>query len=449
LDGFSFGQTTQQTTIQLSEAGNNPVRGQRAFNTALDNAEITFSTYLRPEDTAGVAPITAEERHLWNALFSAVAIDTAGITTNISNITRASTTTAAATIATTAINIASIAIGDVFTVKGVAGAYADQWNTPVKLVTYAPSTSAATSLTVEYLAAPSAASGTTSGAAATSALIKGAWSQHATSVAAPAHAMITSGTSNKNQLQKFAMVFKVDNAIYSVDNCVVDQASIDFGLDGIATVAWTVKGTRLKYLDAATISSAASSVWSGTGLGSGTAAPKSTATNFSYITNKLSTMQLISKIFGSDGAAGTSYNIALTGGNITIANNVSYVTPANLGEVNQPITYFTGSRAISGNVTAYLRVGTGYSAQLLKDIVDANAAETKFKVQIEVGGLSNLVRVEFLMNGCVLQIPTVETADVISTTINFTAQGHDPTLAGQTYDLAQTNDLRIRYFKIA
>ena len=160
-------------------------------------------------------------------------------------------------------------------------------------------------------------------------------------------------------------------------------------------------------------------------------------------------MKLVSKITGSDGSAGTSYNIAITGGNLTISNNVSYVVPANLGVVNQAIGYFTGSRSISGNVTAYLKTGTAYSAQLLSDIIAANAAETKFKVQVEVGGANNTVHVDFLMNGAMLQIPTIETGDVMSTTINFTAQGYDAlagtAAANQIYDLSQTNELYIKY----
>ena len=82
----------------------------------------------------------------------------------------------------------------------------------------------------------------------------------------------------------------------------------------------------------------------------------------------------------------------------------------------------------------------------MSDILAANAAETKFRMQVEVGGGSNAVRVEFDMDGCMLQVPTVETADIISTTIGFTAQGTDSIIANSAYDLANTNDMIIRYF---
>ena len=48
LDGFSFSQGTQQSVIQISEAGATPVRGQRAFNTQLDPVDFSFSMYVRP-----------------------------------------------------------------------------------------------------------------------------------------------------------------------------------------------------------------------------------------------------------------------------------------------------------------------------------------------------------------------------------------------------------------
>jgi hypothetical protein len=156
-------------------------------------------------------------------------------------------------------------------------------------------------------------------------------------------------------------------------------------------------------------------------------------------------MMLTSKIMGTDTSVGTTYTVPLTGGNLTIANNVNYVVPANLGVVNAPIGYFTGNRSISGNVTAYLKTGAGYSAQLLTDVI-AQGSETKFRVEIEVGGSSNAIHVDFEMNGCLLQVPTVETGDVMTTTINFTAQGYDPSPANAVYDIGQTNDLGINYY---
>lgn len=449
LDGFSFTQGTQQTTVQVSEAGNTPTRGQRAFNVSLDPVDFSFSTYIRPELNSTL--IRSEEQVLWNALLSANPIDTtnsAVLTTTA--LTRASTTTNSASLTMTAFNFATvgtspgIAVGDVVSLGGLTAGVtnAQQWTGPVKITAFSPSNTACTTLSFDYLTAPSAAAGATCVTAPTAATIRrGALAQQISSVSSPAYSQLHTGGSNKNQLQKFGMYFVVDNQMYAVDNCVLDQATVDFGLDGIAMVAWTGKGTTLRQLTStAVISTANPAVFSGGGNATGTASTK--ITTAPYITNKLSTMKLIGGIQGS----GTSYTIALTGGSITFANNVNYVVPSNIGVVNSPIGYFTGARSITGTVTAYLRTGSGNSAQVLSDILTANNAETKFRTQIEVGGTTNSVHVDFNMLGTVLQVPTVETADVMSTTINFSAQGYDPLLASNFYDLEQTNDLTVTYY---
>jgi hypothetical protein len=182
----------------------------------------------------------------------------------------------------------------------------------------------------------------------------------------------------------------------------------------------------------------------------GTIKGKNTTANF--ITNKLSTVTLIKNI-GGIGAGNTAYTLALTGGSLTIANNITFVTPANLGIVNVPIGYYTGTRAVSGSITAYLRTGSTNSAGLLDGLLDAASTsagvEPKFRLQVEIGGASNNVRVEFEAAGANLQIPTIDSQAVLSTTINFTAQGSD-TIQSATagYDIENTNDLMVRYFSI-
>lgn len=437
LDGFSFTQSTQQTTIQIAEAGEAPVRGQRAFNVTLDPVEITFSTYMRPGlETAIVSP---EEKYLWNALLSASAIEDGTTIGGTGHTASYDSVTGQLTIDGGGMNVIPTGM---YQVKGFTGTTSAIWNDAVRVVS-----SSATELILEYQDAP--ANGTAvPTVAGTAKLVTSAWAGHAAVSPTASFGQVVTAMSDRNQLQKFGMIFLVDSAVYVIDNCVVDTASIDFSLEGIATIAWTVRGTKLNYMPNSTVAGNPAATFATTGsptaanaIAAGSA--KAPLTTVNYITNKLSTMELKSEI----GGGGTSYLVALTGGNLTISNNISYVTPSNLGAVNEPIGYFTGARSISGNVTAYLRVGANRTAQLLKDIIDANAAETKFYTKIDVGGATNATRVEFLMNGVLLQIPTVETADVIATTINFTAQGHDNILGSSTgYDLAATNDLRVRYF---
>ena len=47
-----------------------------------------------------------------------------------------------------------------------------------------------------------------------------------------------------------------------------------------------------------------------------------------------------------------------------------------------------------------------------------------------------------------LQIPSIDAQAVMSTSINFTAQGYSNILADNAYDLENTNDLTIRYLSL-
>lgn len=455
LDGFSFKQGTQTSQIQLKEAGSTPTRGQRTFNTSLDPVDFSFSTYIRPYFNSGV--VSAEEQVLWNALMSSVGIDTTGVTiggTNsatvvggtLTGVSRADTSTNVVTVAiTTAVYTNTpLAVGQIINVVGCTGANAQEWNQPAKITALS-----GTGITLAYLTAPSSAAGTSPVGFAGLKFFQGAWTSNPTTGGVAAYGQTTFANSNKNQLQKFGLIFSVDGALYAIDNCALDQAVVDFGLDAISMVAWTGKGTALRQLPSTAVITGApgtSATFSGAGNATGSAAATNTAAP--YITNKLSTMQLISGLQGN----GTAYTVALTGGSMTISNGIQYITPANIGVVNSPIGYFTGTRSITGTVTAYLKTGTASTpnstAKLLADILSnvSSAAETKYRLQIEVGGLTNPIRVEFDMDGCMLQVPTIETQDIISTTIGFTAQGSSALVADQSYDLGNTNDMTIRYF---
>lgn len=249
-------------------------------------------------------------------------------------------------------------------------------------------------------------------------------------------ATVVATNSNSHQLQKFGLIIVIDGVSYIIDNCALDSATIDFGLDAIAMVAWAGKGATLRQVSGLTASTG-STVTFGGGL-SGTAKGKNTTAPF--IANKLSTLTLIKGIDGTD----TEYTVAITGGSLTIANNLTYLTPANLGVVNKPFTYFTGTRAISGSLNAYLRAGSTNTAGLLNDLLAGSTTDVNpaFSVQVEVGGASNATRVEFEMPAAVLTIPTVATEQVISTTINFTAQGS----ATGAFDIGAANELEVRYY---
>lgn len=255
---------------------------------------------------------------------------------------------------------------------------------------------------------------------------------------------VSFANSNAHQLQPFGLIIQFEDVTYVIDNCALDSATIDFGLDAIAAVAWAGKGTVMRQLATTLTISGAGSVTGGGFTGTNDFQTKDTSAR--YIANKLSTMTLASSTFG--GLTATSYgNVAITGGNITISNNLTYLTPANLGVVNTPITYFTGTRSVTANVTAYLKTGTGTSAELLKDMLAASSSSTanKFDVVIKVGG-NNDTRFEIAMPTTQLTIPAITSEQIIATSITMTAQGSSTGAAGGAYDLEAKNEVTLKYY---
>jgi hypothetical protein len=254
----------------------------------------------------------------------------------------------------------------------------------------------------------------------------GAWTATPSATAPTAVATYSKANSNVHQLQKFAVIINVDNLQYIIENCVLNTATIDFGLDAIATIQWAGQGTKL------TQDSSASTI----------AAYKAKNTAAKFIANKLSVVTLYS---GINATSGTAYTIPLTGGQIVLSNNVTFLTPQNLGIVNKPTTYFTGTRAVSGNMTAYLRAGGGagnYSAELLDTLLagSSTAVDTKFTLTIKIGG-STGTHVDIKLPAAMISIPTVQTEQIVSTTINFTGQSY----TGTDFDIEEANEVTVTY----
>lgn len=335
LDGFSFSQNTTTETITLNEAGSTPSRGQRAFNTALDPVEFTFSTYMRPKLDTNVV---CEESILWSAFATG---------------------------------------------RGSS----DAW-TPGT-----PST------------------------------------------------LVFTG-SNKHQLTSFGMIMLVDGVTYVIDNCALDQASIDFGLDALATIAWTGRGTAIRQFNGITYNSGTGAFTDTLGTTAwDTSIARTKYTDAKYIANKLSVVSIKAGINDTT----SMLDLPITGGNITFANNLTYLTPANLGIVNQPVTYFTGTRAISGSLTAYLR-GTGTTGTVLSNLLTNAATEIApaYTTRIQIGGSSGTY-VQLLLPAAMLSIPTINAEQVVSTTMNFVAHANT---AG-AYDIEASNEATISYYAAA
>lgn len=266
---------------------------------------------------------------------------------------------------------------------------------------------------------------------------------------------MTMAQSGKNQLKSFGIIVILDQTSYIIDNCALDQATIDFGLDAISTIAWTARGTVMRNIGDSTVLSAdkpaqgtditfSGSYFTTTSPATDTAKNKNTEAAF--LANKLSSVALSSLQVGGvyGGGSSATYSLALTGGSITLANNITYLTPANLGVVNKPVTYFTGTRAVSGTLNCYLKTGSTNSAGLLDAMLDDSTnVEPAFALSVHIGGGSTTKpRVSLVMPSVVLQIPTINTEQVVSTAINFTAQG----LTSSAFDLEAKNEIEVQYY---
>ena len=447
LDGFSFSQNTNSDKVTIAEAGVAPTRGERAFNTSLAPVDFSFSTYIRPFNS-GTA-ITAEESVLWNALFSdqdISATNTVSVGGTLTGVSYSFLNGAGTvSIAGTGLTAVGVSVGDTVVLTGLTGAPTSDLqflNAAAKVTAVS-----GTAITADLI---NPKAGTITGITyGTIKLFKSGWAP----AGGTAYSVVTSGGSNKNQLQKFGMIFLVDQVAYAVDNAALNQAVIDFGLDAIATAAWTGQATQLRQI--ATSSTAVGGAFGG-GTLTGNFNAKNTAA--SYITNKLSTvgLSLVNSLVDNTGttvaANGTAYTLALTGGSITINNNINFITPANLGTVNLPITYYTGTRSITGTIDAYLKTGTGVggTGQLLADMLAAASVtiEPMFSLQLAIGGSANATKVVLDLPAVTIGVPTVNVQQVVSTAINFTGQGFVPsaTANANVYDLTQTNDIAIRYY---
>ena len=488
LDGFSFSQSTNQTEIGLTEmesTGGVSRRGRRLFTDSLAPAEWSFSTYMRPT-TIATSKHHMVDQVLWAAMAGADEFD-------------GSTVTAA---------------------PSAAGAKSGDYtrNSSDRAVTGG--------LVHDETGATLPSTGTTSTAAG----------------------LLTFKESNRATLPKLTLyfVFETDTTnpmVYKLTSAIVNECSIDFDIDGIATANWSgfaKEVTDLQTSGLVTVGTTAPtsgftdvfldsdddftlSVPVDTDADDAADAYRAaittgvTSTN-NFIRNRLTQLEVrgqnpdvmegkrvgidsessgtftcdaahglkagdvvrISGLGGNDAgnfndknvfvlssgltttafkvsltAGGTAiggtvttsgtpvvdtgiYSFTLTGGNITIGNNVTYLVPEEIGTINKPVEGVTGARSIGGNFTCYLvfdndsTVGgnTGASADFFADLVNPNKGLTKvvndFDVTFKVGGtVASTPRVFFNFPKVHIDVPVHSIEDVISLESNFGAYTED------------------------
>lgn len=386
LDGFSFSQGNNTSEVVLSEmdsSGGVSRRGRRAFNDSLAPGEWSFSTYVRPFASAGSgagkADGTANEVHAVEEVLWAL----------------------------------------------MAGA--DNYD------------------------------------ASTYDFDRGG-SNVITPAATATGTVVNFDQSNKSTLGTCNIYFVLGDSsrmVMKLKDAVVNEAGIDFEIDGIATINWSGQCAEVLDITGSTIEDtvqptdgdttndgsaiAVGDIWLDsndshrlyvlTNVGAGNEASTSyvdegTSSSSNFIRNRLTTLTVTPTTQDPDGDTvnelQSSYDLTLTGGNITITNNISYITPEELGVVNVPIGHVTGGRSVSGSFTCYLTRNTStFDSDRSRDLFEdlraiTNVVTNSFNLTFSIGGASGN-RLGMTCATAHLEIPTHSIDDVISLETNFSA----------------------------
>ena len=199
--------------------------------------------------------------------------------------------------------------------------------------------------------------------------------------------------------------------IYKLSDCSVGDISFDFDLDGIATVNWSGNGKLITEEGDTNFTTGNTLIYEGVSNTTG------------FIRNRISDLTMTGDSGGgAGGGSDVTYTTTLTGGNITMSNNLSYLTPETLGVVNQPLGHVTGSKSIGGNFTCYLdSAGATSSAELYEDLVEATTdIQNSFDLSFDIGG-SGTPHCIITMPYAHLEVPTHSIDEVISMETNFHA----------------------------
>lgn len=243
---------------------------------------------------------------------------------------------------------------------------------------------------------------------------------------------ISFANSNTTTLGTADIFFSLDDAgdnpqVYKIASAVVNEASIDFDIDGLATINWSGFGSTL------------------------TSDSKPTKTVYedvdatdNFIRNRLTQLTITANDTTNFPGSGSGvYTLTLTGGSITISNNITYITPETLGAVNTPVGHVTGARSVSGSFNCYLGLdsstNTGTSTDFFNDMTASGARSlitNSFSTAFKIGGASATPRMEFAMGTAHFEIPAHGIEDVISLETSF---------HGLPSTIASTNEATIKY----
>jgi hypothetical protein len=371
LAGYALTSSAATQDITSMESGSNPDRSQQRFNISINPVDWNFQTYIRP---------------------------TGAITNGAAN--------------TGAINTSSSG-----RVKPVADWF--MWQSLVSNTPVAAGTGGA-------------------------AVEQSVWSAGGRlfSNATTATTGVSASRSNFSTASENHLYFVLDNVIYQVASATVNQATVDAGIDSIATTTWTGQGTSLIELTGTNRTNAALVFGSVTGVDANSNASVITATSayhpynqmnvantintHAYIKNRLSILNISHKANAT--ATADLYAFPVTALSFDYTNNITYLTPEELAVLNAPIGQFTGTRAVTGSATMYLRGGNEAddSSRFLRNIsadTRTTSAQTT-SANIFIGGTSGPY-ILFSLPAVQFDFPQLAADDVIAMTVNFV--GQEPT----------------------
>jgi len=398
LDGFSFSQGNQTQNITVNEAGASPKRGQQIFNTALDPVDFSFTTYIRPfTDTNNAAKHSCTEKLLWNALVAAQT-DTAengtyGITSSTTSM------------------IVDLESSDVHQLDQLNYYFYFSDSGLCYKVSNGVLTSADVDFSIDGLAQ---ITWTGQGDNLTEVGSTRPTTAGTGYVAAPSTADFIN-----NKLSTCALGLNLDGTAGHV-SAISTPTTAGSGYTSAPTVTIT-SSSGSGATATATITSGAVTGVTVTSGGSGyTSAPGisfSAPPSGTTATGSTATVTSSAK----------TYNLAITGGSFTLDNGITWLTPEELGVINTPETHYTGSRTVSGSLTCYLTSGgTADSEEFMNDfLADVSSSNPDTTVDgtmsLKIGGqTASTPRVYLDMEHAHFTIPTVDVADVVSLTIEFT-----------------------------
>ncbi|ATS94100.1 major tail protein [Pectobacterium phage DU_PP_V] len=210
-----------------------------------------------------------------------------------------------------------------------------------------------------------------------------------------------------HELASLNIYILTDRAWSVIENCQINQAEVSVDIDDIGRVTWSGNGTQLIPLDVAPFDVDTIGMTDSLYL----------QLQASYIKNKLTTLKL------RDMDHNKEYNIPITGGSFTINNNVTYLTPNIMSRVNIPIGSFTGAFELTGTITAYLNDNSLGSLELYKDLIEQLSVVNKFEIALILGGEYDNGRPAAVLvaKQAQVNIPTIETDDVLGTSVEFKA----------------------------